>query len=114
MPWSLLLLAGVFEVVWATAMARSEGFTRVGPTVLTVVALVISMALLAAALRDLPLGTAYAVWVGVGVVGTALMGMAWLGEPASPARLLFIGMILAGVIGLKLTAGPAPPDAAPL
>jgi quaternary ammonium compound-resistance protein SugE len=107
-PWFVLVVAGLLEVVWATAMERSEGFTRPWPTVVTLVALAGSMGLLALALRDLPLGTAYAVWVGIGAVGTAIVGMAWLGEPVSATRIAFVALILAGVAGLKLTAGPTP------
>lgn len=114
MPWVLLIVAGLFEVVWATALERSAGFTKPGWIALTLVGLAISMGLLGVALRDLPLGTAYAVWVGIGAVGTALVGMAWLGEPVSAARLAFVALILAGVAGLRLTAAaPAEVTAPP-
>jgi quaternary ammonium compound-resistance protein SugE len=103
-PWFLLALAGLLEIVWATALDRSEGFTRPWPAAVTVVGLAGSMALLGLALRDLPLGTAYAVWVGIGATGTALVGMAWLGEPVSLVRLGFVAMIVGGVVGLRLTA----------
>ena len=110
MSWFVLVIAGLLEVVWATAMERSAGFTRLGPTLVTLVALVGSMGLLGVALRDLPLGTAYAVWVGIGIVGTAVVGMVSLGEPVTVARIGFLVAILVGVVGLKLTAvhPPAP------
>jgi quaternary ammonium compound-resistance protein SugE len=106
--WFVLVVAGILEIVWATAMERSAGFTRLWPSVITLLALAGSMGLLALALRQLPLGTAYAVWVSIGVFGTAVVGMAWLGEPVSAARIVFLTLILVGVIGLKLTAAPAP------
>ena len=108
MSWFVLVIAGLLEVVWATAMERSAGFSRPGPTIVTLVALVGSMGLLGVALRDLPLGTAYAVWVGIGIVGTAVVGMVSLGEPVTVARIGFLASILVGVIGLKLTAVPPP------
>ncbi len=108
MSWFFLVIAGLLEVVWATAMERSAGFSRPGPTVVTLVALAGSMGLLAHALRELPLGTAYAVWVGIGVVGTSVVGMVWLGEPVSAVRIGLVCLILAGVVGLKVTAPPDP------
>lgn len=104
MPWLYLLIAGLMEVVWATALARSDGLSAPLPTLVTVVALVASMGLLALALRDLPLGVAYAVWVGIGVFGTSAFGMLWLGETVSAARLAFLGLLLLSVAGLKWTA----------
>ncbi|HEX8337984.1 MAG TPA: quaternary ammonium compound efflux SMR transporter SugE [Pyrinomonadaceae bacterium] len=105
MAWVYLLVAGLMEVAWAVGLKYTQGFTRLWPSVWTAVALVLSMVLLAAALRTLPLGTAYAVWTGIGAVGTAALGVALFGESASPARILCIGLIVAGLVGLKLTSG---------
>jgi len=104
--WIVLLVAGLFEVGWAIGLKYTEGFTRLWPTVWTAVALVLSMALLGAAVKALPVGTAYAVWVGVGAVGTAILGVMLLGESVSPARVASIALIVAGIVGLKL-ATPA-------
>lgn len=106
MPWIILLLAGIFEIGWAIGLKYTEGFTRLWPTLGTVTAMVVSMALLGVAMKSLPVGTAYAVWVGVGAVGTAILGMVLLGEPANPGRLVSLGLIVLGIIGLKL-ATPA-------
>jgi quaternary ammonium compound-resistance protein SugE len=103
MNWMLLILAGLLEVVWAVGLKYTEGFTRLWPSVITIVAMVISLALLGIAMKSLPASTAYAIWVGIGVVGTAILGIAMLGEPATFGRIFSIGLILAGVIGLKLT-----------
>ncbi|MDF5752056.1 multidrug efflux SMR transporter [Spongiactinospora sp. TRM90649] len=105
MPWLTLAAAALLEVVWALALERSEGFTRFWPAAVGVTAAVLSFVLLAFALRDLPLGTAYAVWVGLGAVGVALSGIIALGESASPARLACLLLIVAGVAGLKLIEG---------
>jgi quaternary ammonium compound-resistance protein SugE len=104
MAWLYLLVAGLMEVAWAVGLKYTEGFTRLWPSVWTAVALVISMILLAAAVRTLPLGTAYAIWTGIGAVGTVLLGILLFGESASPARVICICLILAGIVGLKLTA----------
>lgn len=104
MAWLYLLVAGLMEVAWAVGLKYTEGFTRLWPSVLTGAALVVSMLLLAAALRTLPLGTAYAVWTGIGAVGTAALGIVLFGESASAARLACIGLIIAGLVGLKLTS----------
>ena len=101
MAWIMLIVSGVLETVWAAALARSEGFSRLVPSIVFAVALVLSMAGLAVALRTIPVGTGYAVWVGIGAVGTAAYGMAALGEPATTARLLCLTAIVAGVAGLK-------------
>ncbi|AWH92830.1 DMT family transporter [Dietzia lutea] len=101
MAWVVLVLCGVLEAVWATAMGRSEGFTRLWPTVVFGVALVVSMAGLAYAMRELPVGTAYAVWVGIGASLTVVYAMATGAEPASAAKVLFLAMIIGGVVGLK-------------
>jgi quaternary ammonium compound-resistance protein SugE len=102
MVWVLLVIAGLFEIAWAIGLKYTEGFTRLWPTVGTLAAMVVSFGLLAQVLKTLPVGTAYAIWTGIGAVGTALVGIVLLGESASPARLLCIGMIGAGIIGLKL------------
>ncbi len=104
MAWVYLVLAGLLEVVWAMGLKYSEGFSRPWPSALTVVAMVASFWLLATALKQIPLGTGYAVWVGIGAVGTALLGMLVLKEPATVARLACIGLIVAGIAGLKLTS----------
>lgn len=102
MPWLTLVLAGLFEIGWAIGLKYTDGFTRLKPTVATAVALVASMTLLGLAVRTLPLGTAYAVWTGIGTVGTALLGIMLFDEPATVARLTFIGLIVIGILGLKL------------
>jgi quaternary ammonium compound-resistance protein SugE len=101
MAWITLVVSGVLETVWAAALSQSRGFTRPVPSVVFGVALVLSMLGLAYALRSIPVGTGYAVWVGIGAVGTAIYGMAALGEPATAARLLCLTAIVAGVVGLK-------------
>jgi quaternary ammonium compound-resistance protein SugE len=101
MAWIALLVSGVLETVWAAALSQSRGFTRLVPSVVFGVALVLSMVGLAIALRTIPVGTGYAIWVGIGAVGTAAYGMIALGEPASVARLLCLVAIVAGVVGLK-------------
>ena len=108
MPWIYLLLAGIFEIGFAIGLKYTEGFTRLWPTLGTVAAMAVSLSLLGIAMKSLPVGTAYAVWVGVGAVGTALLGIALLQEPANAGRLLSLGLIVAGIIGLKLaTVAPA-------
>jgi quaternary ammonium compound-resistance protein SugE len=102
MSWIILVLAGLFEVGWAIGLKYTEGFTRFWPTVGTVVAMVISLGLLGVAMKSLPVGTAYAVWVGVGAVGTVILGIVLFGEPANPARLISVALIIAGIIGLRL------------
>jgi quaternary ammonium compound-resistance protein SugE len=101
MAWIALVVSGVLETVWAAALAQSRGFTRLLPSVVFGVAIVLSMAGLSYALRTIPIGTGYAVWVGIGAVGTAAYGMAALGEPATTARLLCLVAIVGGVVGLK-------------
>jgi quaternary ammonium compound-resistance protein SugE len=105
MPWLLLTIAGVFEIAFALCMKWSEGFTRLGPALLTVMAGLLSVFLLSYALRSLPVGTAYAVWTGIGAAGTAILGIVILGDSMAPMRVLCIALILAGVIGLKLVSG---------
>jgi quaternary ammonium compound-resistance protein SugE len=104
MAWVYLVIAGLLEVAWATAMKYSEGFTKLWPSVATIVLMVISFGLLNQAMKSLPLGTAYGVWTGIGAVGTVLVGILFLGEPRDAVRLLCIVAILAGIVGLKLTS----------
>jgi quaternary ammonium compound-resistance protein SugE len=99
--WIVLVVSGVLETVWAAALSRSDGFSRPAPSIVFGVALVLSMIGLAFALKEIPVGTGYAVWVGIGAVGTALYGMAVLGEPVTAARLLCLVAIVGGVVGLK-------------
>ncbi len=102
MAWATLFVAGRLEIGWAVGLKYTEGFTKLWPTIWTALALVLSMALLALAVRTLPLGTAYAVWTGIGAVGTAIAGLVLFGEPATAARLGCIGLIVASIAGLKL------------
>lgn len=102
MSWIYLIIAGLLEIGWAVGLKYTEGFTRLVPSVLTLVAMAGSVLLLGLALRSLPLGTAYAIWTGIGTVGTAICGMVLLGEPAGALRLACIGLIVAGIFGLKL------------
>lgn len=104
MNWFILVVAGLFEICWAIGLKYTGGFTRLWPTVGTVLSMIISVGLLGVAMKSLPVGTAYAVWVGVGAVGTAILGIVLLGESASPMRLLSLGLIVAGILGLKLAA----------
>lgn len=104
MPWIILVLAGLFEIGWAIGLKYTEGFTRLWPSVGTIAAMTISLGLLGVAMKSLPVGTAYAVWVGVGAVGTAILGIVLLGEPANAGRLVSLGLIVAGIIGLKLAS----------
>ncbi len=105
MAWLILVCAGLLEIVWATALKQSEGFTRLWPSVVGVGGAVLSFVLLAVALRQLPAGTGYAVWVGIGAVGVALTGIVLLGEAVSAARVLFLTVIVIGVVGLRLAEG---------
>ena len=106
MNWFILIIAGLFEIAWAIGLKYTEGFTRLWPTVGTVLAMGISVGLLGIAMKSLPVGTAYAVWVGVGAVGTAILGIVLFDESANAGRLVSLALILAGIIGLKL-ATPA-------
>ena len=101
LAWIYLVIAGLFEMGWAVGLKYTDGFTRLVPTALTVAAMIISVALLGVALRELPVGTGYAVWTGIGTVGTAVLGMYLFGDPVTVARLLSIGLIVAGIAGLK-------------
>lgn len=106
MAWVVLFVAGLLEIGWAVGLKYTEGFTRLWPTLGTAAALVASMTLLGIALRTLPLGSAYAMWTGIGTVGTAMFGIIVFREPATAARLLCIALIVAGIIGLKLASAP--------
>jgi quaternary ammonium compound-resistance protein SugE len=103
MAWFLLLVAGVFEIVWAFYMKQSAGFTRLWPTVVTLVTMVVSFALLSLAMRSLPLGTAYAVWTGIGAVGTFIVGVVVLGEPADFTRVLAAVLIVCGLLLMRIS-----------
>lgn len=105
MAWIMLLAAGLMEIVWTLGLKYTEGFTRLMPSVVTVAAMVISMTLLGLAVKTLPIGTAYAVWTGIGTVGAAIGGILLFGEPASALRLACIAMIVAGIVGLRLFPG---------
>lgn len=105
MSWLLLIGAGLLEIVWATAFKQADGFTRFWPTAIGTVATIASLVMMTMALRTLPVGTAYAVWVGIGAIGVAIAGIVMLGEPASLQRLGFLALILVGIVGLKLVEG---------
>jgi quaternary ammonium compound-resistance protein SugE len=105
MSWILLVLAGLFEIGWAVGLKYTEGFSRLWPSVGTVAAMVVSIVLLAMATKQLPLGTAYAVWTGIGAVGAVTLGIVLFGESAAPMRLACVGLIVLGILGLKLTGG---------
>ena len=104
MAWVFLVIAGLLEAGWAVGLKYTEGFTKPVPSVLTIIAIGASMYLLALSARTLPIGTAYAVWVGIGTFGTIVMGMAYLGEPANVGRVFFLILLMVAIIGLKLTA----------
>ncbi len=103
MAWVLLVIAGLLEIVWAIGLKYTQGFTRLVPSLITIAAIIVSMGMLGIAARTLPIGTAYAVWVGIGAAGAAVLGILLFGEPASPGRLFFVATLLASIIGLKLT-----------
>lgn len=103
MAWVILVVAGLFEVGWAIGLKYTEGSSRAWPTAWTVLAMVISLWLLGIAMQSLPVGTAYSVWVGVGAVGTVILGIVLLGEPVSAARILSVALVVAGIVGLKLS-----------
>lgn len=104
MAWTYLFIAGLLEIGWAIGLKYTEGFTKLVPTVLTVGSMIASILMLGLALKNLPIGTAYAVWTGIGAVGTAILGIYLFAEPATVARLASIGLIVAGIIGLKLVS----------
>lgn len=105
MAWVLLVIAGLLEVTWAVALKYTEGFTRLWPSLFTAVTLIASILLLAAAARTLPIGTAYAVWVGIGAAGAAILGVVLFEEPVTPARIVFVALLLISIVGLKVTSG---------
>jgi len=104
MAWVILFIAGLLEMVWALLLKQSEGFTRPGPTIGFAISLFLSMFLLAQALKTLPVGSAYAVWTGIGAAGTAIVGMLWLGESRDVVKLVSLVMLIAGIIGLRITS----------
>ncbi|CAD5254714.1 multidrug efflux system protein [Bosea sp. 62] len=104
MAWTYLFFAGLFEIGWAIGLKYTHGFTRLVPTVLTVASMAVSLGLLGLALKSLPLGTAYAIWTGIGTIGTAILGIILFGEPATALRLVCVGLIVAGIVGLKLVS----------
>lgn len=106
MAWAILFIAGLFEVAWAVGLKYTEGFTRLWPTLGTVLAMIVSLWLLGVSMKSLPVGTAYSVWVGVGAVGTVVLGIVLFAEPANAGRLISVALIIAGIVGLKL-ATPA-------
>lgn len=108
MPWLLLIIAGLLEVGWAVGLKYTAGFTKLWPSVGTIAAIIVSMYLLSVAARTLPIGTAYAVWVGIGALGTAVVGIFLFKEPATAARIFFLFLLLTAIVGLKLTAKAAP------
>ncbi|HIC0587238.1 TPA: quaternary ammonium compound efflux SMR transporter SugE [Escherichia coli] len=103
MSWIILVIAGLLEVVWAVGLKYTHGFSRLTPSVIAVTAMIVSLALLAWAMKSLPVGTAYAVWTGIGAVGAAITGIVLLGESANPMRLASLALIVLGIIGLKLS-----------
>jgi quaternary ammonium compound-resistance protein SugE len=102
MSWLILFLAGLMEIVWAVGLKYTQGFSRLGPSVLTLSAMVASVVLLGIAMKTLPVGTAYAAWTGIGIAGTFVSGALLLGEPVTAARLVCVGLIVAGIVGLKV------------
>lgn len=110
MAWTLLIVAGLFEIAWAAGMKHTHGWTRLWPSAFTLVTMAVSFYLLSRAMRTLPAGTAYAVWTGIGAVGVAVYGVVRLNEPATPARLACFALIVLGIVGLKVLT-PAPPMA---
>lgn len=104
MSWTYLFFAGLFEIGWAIGLKYTEGFTRLTPSLLTIASMIVSLGLLGLALKELPVGTAYAIWTGIGTVGTALLGIWLFGEPATALRLGCIALIVSGIVGLKLVA----------
>lgn len=105
MAWLYILIAGVFEIIWAVGLKYAQGFTRFWPSIITVIAMIATYLFLGFGVRTIPIGTGYAVWTGIGVAGTAILGMILFGESAAPAKLICIALILAGILGLRLTHG---------
>lgn len=104
MPWLLLLIAGLLEIVWAIGLKYTEGFTRLWPSVITIAAMIASVAFLGLALKQIPVGTGYAIWTGIGAAGTAILGMILFNEPATAARIACLALIVGGIVGLKLVS----------
>lgn len=104
MSWIVLFIAGLFEIGWAIGLKYTEGFSRLWPSLGTALAMVLSVVLLGVAMKQIPVGTAYAVWTGIGAVGTVILGIALFNDPANAARLVCVGLIVAGILGLKLTS----------
>ncbi len=104
MAWTILVIAGLFEIGWAIGLKYTHGFSRPGPSIVTIVSMIVSVALLSWAMRSLPVGTAYAVWTGIGAVGTVLLGIVLFGEAVTMARLTCVALIVTGILGLKLTS----------
>jgi quaternary ammonium compound-resistance protein SugE len=104
MPWTLLFFAGLFEVAWAIGLKYTDGFSKLVPSALTIAAMIASVVLLGLAMKQLPVGTAYAVWTGIGTVGTVILGITLMGDPATPLRLACLSLIVLGIAGLKLAA----------
>lgn len=113
MPWIFLTIAGLLEVVWATSMKQSQGFTKPGPSIVTIVAMIVSFVLLAVAMKSLPLSISYTVWVGIGAVGSVILGVAYFQERLNPWQILCVVLIGAGIVGLKLST-PAKPASTPV
>ena len=109
MAWLILTIAGLFEVGWAVGLKYTEGFTRLWPTLGTIASMVVSLFLLGVAMKSLPVGSAYEIWVGVGAVGTVLLGILLFGESANPARMISVALIVVGIVGLKLSTPTEPP-----
>lgn len=104
MSWLYLVIAGIFEVIWATSLKYTEGFTKLYPSIITIIGMIISFGFLSISLKTLPLGTAYAIWTGIGAIGTVIVGILLFGEPQSILRILFVMLIITGIIGLKITS----------
>ncbi|HTE14466.1 MAG TPA: quaternary ammonium compound efflux SMR transporter SugE [Burkholderiales bacterium] len=102
MSWTYLIIAGVLEVVWAIGLKYTEGFSKLTPSIITIAAMIVSVVFLSLALKSIPVGTGYAVWTGIGAVGTAILGIVLFAEPATVARMICIALIVAGIIGLKI------------
>lgn len=103
MVWAIIILAGIFEMGWAIGLKYTEGFSKLWPTVWTALSMIVSLWLLEIAMKTLPVGTAYSVWVGVGAVGTVILGIILFGEPANTGRLISVGLIITGIVALKIT-----------
>jgi quaternary ammonium compound-resistance protein SugE len=110
MAWTYIVIAGLIEIAWAVGLKYTNGFTRPGPSILVGLGMILTYVMLAQGIKTIPVGTAYAVWTGIGAAGTAIWGMARLGEPFTPTRVICIGLIIAGIVGLKLASSAAAPS----